>query len=170
MFADLYLQSFGWQAILNKYFHSSCYLSTHDIEPDSHTVAFNSCCRHTDTCTWANTISISCQIMFAHLRVQVFTVKPLSKDAFIRLLFWAHGGFKHEGVGAPTNAGVSAPTQACREEPLGWPMCLGWPVCASFGSQAILKEYFHSSCFCAPCFLEPDNQQWHSIRCFCMHA
>jgi hypothetical protein len=43
-------------------------------------------------------------------------------------------------------------------------------VHASFGSQAILKEYFHSSCFCAPCFLEPDNQQWHSIRCYCMHA
>ena len=31
-------------------------------------------------------------------------------------------------------------------------------VHASFGSQAILQEYFYSMCFSAQCFLEPDNQ------------
>ena len=150
-------------------FHSTCYLNTLCVERDSHTVAFFSWCRRTDTCLWTKanrSVVKSCLLCVCKYWQSNHSQRILSFE----LLFWAlyvgpdslAVAFKSWCRGTDTGVGARAlnhmPSHVC------------WFAYASFGSQAIPKGYFHSSSFWAPCFLEPDNQQWHSICCFCMHA
>ena len=120
-----------------------------------------SVCMHRDFCTRAiRSVAETCLQM---TRICKFCSQAILKDTFIRVVTWAKSLFKHDiysgfqivGVGAQTH--VYGPIDQL-------PSHVCWFVYARLGSQTILKEYFHSSCYFEHCMLDLTALQWLSNR------